>query len=178
MAIPANLVFLTGEQQLTTITGYEFIPVDNGGSVVTEVASQVLGQGISSPVIQTNATAVSATLTAANVLNGNGTACADVILFLTGAITAATNVTLPTVASLLAAINLPQIGTTYRLRVVNVAGTGSGVFTVVTNTGWTLNAAGGAATVAVGGWREFIVKVTSVSSATATLQTVGTGTFS
>ena len=50
--------------------------------------------------------------------------------------------------------------------------TSSGVFTLTTNTGWTLN---GTMTIAVGAWREFIVKLTSLTA--ATLQNVGGGTI-
>lgn len=91
------------------------------------------------------------------------------------AITAGRNLQLPTVATLLAALHAPAIGSSYRLRICNFQG-GAFAFTVVTNTGWTLT--GTTFTVAQNTWREFVVTITSVASATATIKPVAVGTFS
>ena len=106
------------------------------------------------------------TATAANIISGS----IETVLALTGVVSANTAITLPLVSALPAATP----GQTYKLRVINVGGTGSGTWTVTTNTGWgTLN---GTMTVAVGGWRDFIITQTSGSA--ATLQSIGTGTNS
>ena len=136
----------------------------------------IIGQNVVDyPIVSyvANSSVVGFTLTAANV----ATAGIENIVNLTGAISAGTNVTLPTVASVIAFVGSANINNneTFKLRVVNSGGTGSGVWTVTTNTGWTLN---GTQTVAVGGWRDYVVTITSVASATASLQAVGTGTIS
>jgi hypothetical protein len=46
--------------------------------------------------------------------------------------------TLPTVAALEAALSNSKVGSSFPVSVVNVDGSGSGVITLVTNTGWTL----------------------------------------
>jgi hypothetical protein len=50
----------------------------------------------------------------------------------------ATSYTLPTVAALDAALGNAKIGSSFPVSVVNVDGSGSGVITLVPNTGWTL----------------------------------------
>lgn len=71
-----------------------------------------------------------ATLTAAQVLNGT-------LLGSPGS--SAASYTLPTVADLEAALpSADKAGVTFDFSVVNVDGSGSGVITLVTNTGWTL----------------------------------------
>jgi hypothetical protein len=73
---------------------------------------------------------VTATLTAAQVING---------LLLGSPSTSAASYTLPTVAALEEAIpSATKAGVTFEFSVVNVDGSGSGVITLVTNTGWTL----------------------------------------
>lgn len=82
-------------------------------------------------VVPVPATATAtATLTADQVLNG--------ILLGSPGSTAA-SYTLPTVAALEAALpNSDKAGISFDFSVVNVDGSGSGVITLVTNTGWTL----------------------------------------
>lgn len=116
----------------------------------------------------TNAATSSATLTAANVTGGS----VEVHLNLTGALGAAANATLPTVASLVAAIPNAAAGQTYKLRLIN-SSSGAYAWTVLTNTGWTLN---GTMTVQQNTWRDFIVTLTSMAA--ATLQSTSTGTYS
>ncbi len=50
----------------------------------------------------------------------------------------AASYTLPTVAALEAALGNAKVGSSFPVSVVNVDGSGSGVITLVTNTGWTL----------------------------------------
>jgi hypothetical protein len=126
---------------------------------------------VGAQVYNTNSGTSGIVLTAPNISGG----FVEVDLGLTGAITTAINVQLPTVAALVALLQNGAVGQAWKLRVINVGGTSSGVFTITTNTGWTI---GGTATVAVGGWREFLVTLTSLTAQTATLQSVGTGTNS
>ena len=121
---------------------------------------------------QTNAATSGTTLLNTNVAS-NGVI--DLTLNLTGTLAGAANATLPTVATLLQQLPQAQVGSTYKLRIIN-SSSGAFAWTVVTNTGWgTLN---GTMTIAQNTWRDFIVTITSVGSATATLQAVGTGTQS
>ena len=115
----------------------------------------------------TNAATSSTTLAAADISGGN-----DVCLNLTGALAAGANATLPTVAALVAAIPNVQAGQSYNVRIIN-SSSGAFAWTVLTNTGWTLN---GTMTVNQNTWRDFYVTFTSTTA--ATLQSVGTGTFS
>ena len=112
-----------------------------------------------------NAATASTTLTAANVSG----AASQVDLAMTGTFGAAGALTLPTVAAMLASLPAPSLGTSFKLRVINVAS--SQTLTMTTNTGWTLN---GTMTIATATWREFIVTITGLgASPTATLQNVG-----
>lgn len=83
---------------------------------------------------------------------------------------AGASVTLPTVANLVAAMTSPMVGQSYTLRVINRS-SATFAWTVLTNTGWTLN---GLMTVNQNTFRDFVVTLTSLSA--ATLQTVGIGT--
>ena len=116
----------------------------------------------------TNTATAGTTLTAANISGG----AASVDLALTGTLAAGANAQLPTVASLVTALHAPTVGTSYRLRVINESG-GAFSWTVTTNTGWTLT---GTMTIAQNTWREFVVTLNSLT--TATLQSVATGTYS
>ena len=81
-------------------------------------------------VIPAPATATAAaTLTAAQLTNG-------ILLGSPGS--SATSYTLPTVAALEAALSNSKVGSSFPVSVINVDGSGSGVITLVTNTGWTL----------------------------------------
>ena len=71
----------------------------------------------------------SATLSVAQLTNG-------IILGSPGA--SAASYTLPTVAALEAALGNAKVGSSFPISVINVDGNGSGVITLVTNTGWTL----------------------------------------
>lgn len=92
---------------------------------------------------------------------------------LTGAISGATNAQLPTAAAMYAVWQAyPQYNSTstasskcWFVKVINAAGTGSGVWTMTTNTGLTLS---GNMTVAVGGSRLLKLCMTSATAATVT----------
>jgi len=101
---------------------------------------------------------------------------AQVFLNLTGTLGAGAALTLPTVAALIAAlpsaVQANPVGITWQLRVIN-SSSGAFAWTVTTNTGWTL---GGTQSVAQNTWRDFVVTITSPT--TASIQSVGTGTQS
>lgn len=92
-----------------------------GDGNLAEVALNVLP----APVTAT----ATANLTVAQLTNG-------IILGSPGA--SAASYTLPTVAALEAALGNAKVGSSFPVSVVNVDGNGSGVITLVTNTGWTL----------------------------------------
>ena len=81
-------------------------------------------------VLPTPATAAgTANLSVAQLTNG-------IILGSPGS--SATSYTLPTVAALDAVLGNAKVGSSFPVSVVNVDGSGSGVITLVTNTGWSL----------------------------------------
>jgi hypothetical protein len=118
----------------------------------------------------TSASTVGFTATAAQISGGTS----SVDLALTGTLTGGTAITLPTVAALLAALPAMVPGQSWRLRIINES-SANDAWTVTTNTGWTLT---GTMTIAQNTWREFVLTITSVASATATLQSVAVGTYS
>lgn len=127
--------------------------------------------------VGTNATtgAIAATI---QDVTGTATQGADFIcVLLTGAQVGGVNYTLPAVAAIVAAeVGFAQqdiVGWQYRLRIVN-AGSGQ-VITVVGGTGWTLPGPG-VYTIANNTYRDFIVAITS--GTTAVLSNIGTGTWS
>lgn len=141
---------------------------------VAHFNSEMAGEWIAQCVSQQNATyganaaTAGTTLHVSDVAGGGST----VDLALTGTLAAAANAQLPTVAALVAAMPVPAIGNSYILRVTNRSG-GAFSWTVTTNTGWTLT---GTMSIAQNTWREFVVTLTSLT--TATLQSVATGTYS
>ena len=92
-----------------------------GDGNLAEVALNVLPAPVTA--------AGSATLSVAQLTNG-------IILGSPGA--SAASYTLPTVAALEAALGNAKVGSSFPVSVVNVDGSGSGVITLVTNTGWSL----------------------------------------
>jgi hypothetical protein len=92
-----------------------------GDGNLAEVALNVLPAPVTA--------AGSATLSVAQLTNG-------IILGSPGA--SAASYTLPTVAALEAALGNAKVGSSFPISVINVDGNGSGVITLVTNTGWTL----------------------------------------
>jgi hypothetical protein len=95
-------------------------------------------------------------------------------LILSGTLGAGAALTLPTVAALLASlpanVQAAPVGTSWQLRVV-VLNAAAFSWTVTTNTGWTLV---GAQTLAANTWRDFVIQITSAT--TATITSVGLGT--
>ena len=109
------------------------------------------------------------TATAAQVSGAN-----HVSLALTGTLAAGQALTLPTAASIIAAVPNAYVGQTYTLRIINQS-SANFAWTVTANTGSTL-AGGGVATVAQNTWRDYLVTLTGPS--TVTFTNLGTGTFS
>jgi hypothetical protein len=116
----------------------------------------------------TNSSTSGTTLTAANVSGG----LHEVTLAMTGTLGGDSNAQLPLVTALVTAIPNAAANMSYKLRVINES-SANHVWTITTNTGWTLN---GTMTIAQNTWRDFYV--TLVSLTTATLQNLGTGTYS
>ena len=97
-----------------------------------------------------------ATLTAAQVLTG-------LLIVSTAATTTNQAYTLPTVASLEAALVNPKLNSTIEFVVINL-GTSSGTATMTTNTGWTVAATLGAVAVAVTASGRFLGRKTGDGS--------------
>lgn len=95
---------------------------------------------------------------------------------LTGTLGAGQALTLPTVANLIAAlpatVQANPVGLSWQLRIISSQAAAFS-WTVTTNTGWTL---AGTQTIAQTSWRDFVLTITSAT--TASLQSVGTGTQS
>jgi len=132
-------------------------PIVEPNAITQQVNRVITAVRIPRVIQNINVTTSAFTLGAADVTG----AASNVALRLTGA--APTTVTLPTVTAMLATVPDPEIGMTWFLAVTN---TGSGTVTMTTNTGWTV---GGTATVATTTTRWFKVTITSVASATATI---------
>jgi hypothetical protein len=96
---------------------------------------------------------------------------AEMTVLNVSAITGAAAITLPTVATLLSTMTAQQaqIGSSVTLRVMNAS---LNTATMTTNTGWTLT---GTMTIPTQTFRDFFVTISSVASATATLQDIGAG---
>lgn len=112
--------------------------------------------------------------TASKTLSGTEmSGAAQVFLAFTGTFGAAGALTLPTVAALIAAlpaaVQSNPVGITWQLRVINVGTTQT--LTMTTNTGWTLS---GTMTLATATFRDFVITITSLT--TASIQNVGSGT--
>ena len=76
---------------------------------------------------------VTATLTAAQITNG-------ILIGSPGSSAAA--YTLPLVTSLEALLVNAKVGSTFDFAIINADGSGSGIITVTTNTGWTIGSSG------------------------------------
>ena len=98
------------------------------------------------------------------------------ILDLTGSISTAQHFLMPTVAAVVAGWIGDSIvaGQTYKLRVRNVGGTSSGVWTLQVDGSATWSLANtSTATIAVGAWRDYILTFTSLTA--GTIQDMGAG---
>jgi hypothetical protein len=148
------------------------LPVGFCGEVYCPVAGTLLIRNLPSfttdVVYNTKSATSGTTLTGANLTG----AINEVTLNLTGTLGGDANAQLPTVANLVAAIPNAVAGQSYKLRVIN-SSSANHVWTITTNTGWTLN---GTMTIAQNTWRDFFLTLTTTSA--AVLQSVGTGTFS
>ena len=116
------------------------------------------------------------TATASETMTGTEmSGAAQVFLNFTGTFGAGGALTLPTVANLIKAlpsvVQASPVGITWQLRIINTGTTQT--LTVTTNTGWTLS---GTQTIANNTWRDFVVTITSAT--TASIQSVGVGTQS
>lgn len=118
-------------------------------------------------IYNTNAATGATTLTAANITGAQQV----VALNMTGALGAGANAQLPTVSATILAMHTPAIGSSFILRVINTS-SGAFAWTVTTNAGWTL---GGLMTVAQNTWRDFNIKLNTLT--TATIQSIGSGTL-
>jgi hypothetical protein len=127
--------------------------------------------GVPHAALTLNTATAATTLTAASVAGTADQNTSFVNINMTGTLAAGAAVTLPPAANL-AAFQSAASGDTYMLRIIN-SSSGAFAWTVTTNTGWTLT---GTMTVAQNTWRDFIVQFTSTT--TATLTTVGVGTYS
>jgi hypothetical protein len=76
---------------------------------------------------------VTTTLTTAQLLNG---------IILGTPTTTAAAYTLPLVSDLEAVVSSAKIGSSFDFTVINTNGSGSGVITITTNTGWTIGSSG------------------------------------
>lgn len=149
-------------------TGVQILPGTIAAFNCTTAGAWLVQPGSTkAAAFNTNSAAAGTTLTAANITGG----VATVDLQMTGALGAGANAQLPTVAAMAAALHTPTVGTSFRLRITN-ASSGAFAWTVTTNTGWTLT---GTMTVNQSTWREFVVTLTSLT--TAVLQSVATGTY-
>ena len=133
----------------------------------TLLAVQTVSSSTATSVYNTNSTNTTQLLTAANITGAN-----DVTLNMTGALGGAANATLPVCTAAAAAFPNLVAGQTFTLRVIN-SSSGAFAWTLVTNTGWTLN---GTMTVNQNTARDFIVTFNTTS--TATIQSVGTVNWS
>jgi len=158
--------YQTGSTWINTVGKAVFICLSAtaGAASWTETGGQSEPIADVSVAYNASASAVSFTASGAQVSGGS----AMVVLDLTGNPAGAANVTLPTVAALVAAMQNPVPGDSFLLRIKNSAN--SGTWTVVTDTGWTLT---GTVTVATATFRDFVVTLTSLTA--AVLQNVGAG---
>ena len=153
----------------------------SGFSTVALVGSPLADQGYN----ENASTSATTTLTAANITAGDK----ETTLNLTGAITVASNAALPTAISIvevLAANNVfiggwsatVPVTISFKLRIVNGGGSGSGVWTIVnaSDSSWTLN---GTMTIpAALGYRDFYCSLIGTGSTwAAAIQSLGTGTI-
>ena len=170
MPTGSGFVYQGGVQILQTLTGTERVPIDNGGAVNVETTYQFGALCGNNSAYNTNSATTNVTLTAANVLGSFDA----VFLNLTGALVGGANVQLPTVAAIAAATpaGIVAAGQGYTLTIIN-SSSNNFSWTVTTNTGWSLV---NTMTVAQNTTRTFIINFTSAT--TATLTSVGTGSYS
>lgn len=143
--------------------------LDKVGEVITTAGLSATGTGA---LYKTNSAVIDTTLLGTDIAG----AYDNMVLNMTGVLGAGRTATLPTVNAIVSALPNPANGQSYMLRIIN-SSSAAFSWTIQTNTGWTLN---GTMTIAQNTWRDFLVTVTTAISLVkeATLQSVGTGTFS
>ncbi|WP_155626029.1 hypothetical protein [Burkholderia vietnamiensis] len=148
------------------------IPMQGALPDQTGLSNAILGVNPLQEAVYNAATNTTAFTAVGSQISG----AAQVFFNLTGTLAAGQALTLPTVANLIASlpsvVQANPVGMTWQLRVINSSG-GAFSWTVTTNTGWTLS---GTQSVAQNTFRDFVVTITSAT--TATIQSVGTGTQS
>jgi hypothetical protein len=109
--------------------------------------------------------------TGATTLTQQQTFAAEQTYLNLSSLSAPAAITLPTVATMLTTMTpqQAQVGSTVVLRILNNSGSTA---TVTTNTGWTLT---GHVAITTLTWVDYVLQITSVTNATATLQSVGSG---
>ncbi len=170
-----NWPFAGGSQYPSTLplTGYEGLAADtqlgSGLNPASElIATDALLQGEQTGSANASSFTITPTLVAG---------AAKITLLMTGAPSGAQNLTLPTAAAMYAVVpgpaGLPStapVNKSWLLKVVNVGGTASGVWTVVAGSGDTIT---GNATVPVAGSRQFLVTITTATTPAITFQDYG-----
>jgi len=152
-----------------SLTGMEEIPAVQSGVAVRITINQIIadfgggGGGVVPTKLQgystNSSTSASLSLSSSDISGGY----VEHTLNLTGAITNPSNAQLPTATGLATALNATA-GQTYKLRVINSGGAN---WTLVTNTGWTLN---GSLTIYPSSFIDYYVTI--VSGSTAGMQSV------
>ena len=141
-------------------------------NIINQINTNFAQQNAPGAAIYAANTATSGATAAAASIGGPGVAQA--VLDMTGTLGAGANLTLPTAALLAAQIPQLQVGTSWRLRIINDS-SANFAWTVVAGAGDTLT---GTATIAQNAWRDFLVTCTAVATPAFTFQGVGTGTNS
>lgn len=160
-------VTISGNAVIAPNSAVTFLVTINSKTAVTMLRVETAQNLFSGAKYGTAANTTSFTATGAQV-----SGAANVVLDLTGTLGGGAAITLPLVTDLVAALPNAAAGMSYLLRVINDS-SANFAWTVTTNTGWTL---AGTMTVAQATFRDFVVTLTSLT--TATLQQVGTGTTS
>ena len=164
--------------KLAEVIGAMFPGIQGALPVIPDNGSMPDQVGLINAIISANPFPATAYNAAVNTTGFTATqqqtfAAEFTVLNLTGTLGAGAALTLPTVATILATLtpSQAQVGASICLRVIN-SGAGAFVWTVTTNTGWTLN---GPMTVPNGGFRDFFATLTNVGTTPAAiLQDIGT----
>jgi len=131
------------------------------------------GSGASTQMAVSNTIASAASLTLTTAVLTGGVASVDCTI--TGS-TAVTTLVTDSAVNIVKAVHCPVVGTSYRLRIINVYTNATSALTG--GSGVTVNSAGsGGVTIPLSGWREFVVKVTNVAAPAVTITSVATGTW-
>lgn len=164
--------------KLAEVIGAMFPGIQGATPVIPDNGSMPDQVGLINAILSQNPWPATAYNVAANTTGFTATqqqimAAEQTYLNLTGTLGAGAALTLPTVATVLATLTpqQAQVGSTIVLRILNASGAAF-AWTVTTNTGWTLN---GHVAIAQNTWVDYVIQLTSIVNATATLQSVGSG---